>query len=235
MTSIRTIAISVLGVAVSTSLLCAQDLSKYREFNLGTSLPVVAKQLQVKPSVAKTIHQRPAVIQELDWQVPDRDPKQAGDSVRNLLFSFYNGGLFRILVAYDRERTEGLTAEDFIDALSVTYGVATRAGGEVNLNSTYLLNDGGKLITERSEKVIARWEDANYSYNLFQPFTLSGFGLVIYAKRLNALAQTAVAEATLLDTAEAPQKESERQTARDAADRAGVAKARRANKGPFRP
>ena len=79
MMSIRTIAISVLGVAISTSLLCAQDLSKYREFNLATNLPVVAKQLQVKPSVAKTIHQRPAVIQELDWQVPDRDPFFIGD------------------------------------------------------------------------------------------------------------------------------------------------------------
>jgi hypothetical protein len=78
MTSIRTIVISMLGVAFSASLLYAQDLSTYREFQLGTSLPAVAKQVRMKPAEAKTTHQRPALIQELEWQALYLDPKAVG-------------------------------------------------------------------------------------------------------------------------------------------------------------
>ena len=130
MTSIRMIIISMLGVAFSASLLYAQDFSTYREFQLGTSLPVVAKQVRMKPAEAKTTHQRPALIQELEWQALYLDPKQS-DSVRNLLFSFYNGELFRLVVSYDRDHTEGMLAEDFIEAMSAKYGVATKPVAEL--------------------------------------------------------------------------------------------------------
>ncbi len=235
MTNIRTIVISMLGVAFSASLLYAQDLSTYREFQLGTSLPVVAKQVRMKLTEAKTTHQRPALIQELEWQALYLDTKQPADSVRNLLFSFYNGELFRLVVTYDRDNTEGMLAEDFIEAMSAKYGVATKPVTELILPSTYLPNDGEKIITERSEKVIARWEDAQFSYNLFQPYSTAPFGLVIYAKRLDALARAAIVEAVRLDTQEAPQRESERKKKNEAATRAEQAKVRRANKVPFRP
>jgi len=175
------------------------------------------------------------LIQELEWQALYLDPKQSADSVRNLLFSFYNGELFRLVVTYDRDHTEGMMAEDFIEAMSAKYGVATKPVAELILSSTYLQNDGEKIITERSEKVIARWEDAQYSYNLFQPYSTAPFGLVIYAKRLDALAHAAIVEAVRLDTQEAPQRASERQKKNEAASRAEQAKARRANKVPFRP
>ncbi|MEP7274419.1 MAG: hypothetical protein ABI882_23205, partial [Acidobacteriota bacterium] len=127
---------AVIGLAFTTYLLSAQDLSKYRGFHLTSTLPVVAKQLQMKATDAKTIHKRPATIQELEWQSPYLDPKQPADSVRNVLFRFYNGELFRMVVSYDRERTEGLTVADLIEALSVKYGDATRPVGDVTLSST---------------------------------------------------------------------------------------------------
>jgi hypothetical protein len=71
MISLRNVAISVFGNALSAPPTCSQDLSRYREFQLGTSLPAVA-------------------------------------------------------------------------------------------------SDGEKLISDRSEKVIARWEDSQYSFNFFQ-------------------------------------------------------------------
>jgi hypothetical protein len=43
-----------------------------------------------------------------------------------VLFSFYDGELFRIAINYDRHETEGLTADDFIAAISATYGTAER-------------------------------------------------------------------------------------------------------------
>jgi len=38
------------------------DLSKYRNFQLGTDLSTVAKRAGVNPSQAKVIHRRPALI-----------------------------------------------------------------------------------------------------------------------------------------------------------------------------
>jgi hypothetical protein len=60
-----------------------KTLSRYGEFQIGMDLPAVAKQANRKPSEAKVIHQRPAVIQELQWQLdrflrslPQADPVQ---------------------------------------------------------------------------------------------------------------------------------------------------------------
>ena len=66
----------------------------------------------------KLIHERPAVIQELEWPIwlGDGSAPQT-DPVRTILFSFYNGELFRIVVSYDREETEGLTTGDMVDAI----------------------------------------------------------------------------------------------------------------------
>jgi hypothetical protein len=235
MTRIRTSVFTMIGVAFLAPLLFAQDLSKYRAFQFGASLPAVAKQARMKTADARTTHLRPALIQELEWQALYVDSRQPADSVQNILFSFYNGELFRMVVTYDRERTEGLLAEDIIKALSAQYGVATKPGVELILASTYIPNEGEKIITERSVKVIARWENNQYSYDLIQSHPTAPFGLVIYAKRLDALARTAVGEAIRLDQQEAPQRESERQKNKDAADRAKQAEARRANKVPFRP
>lgn len=235
MTSIRAIIITMIGVAFAAPSLYAQDLSIYREFRLGATLPVVAKQVRLNPADAKTLHQRPALIQELEWQAIYLDSKRTADSVRNIMFSFYNGELFRLLVTYDRERTEGLSAEDVIEAISAKYGAATKPGIELTLVTTYLPLDGEKIISERKEKVIARWEDAQYSYNLLQPYPSAPFGLAIYAKRIEALAQTAVVESVRLDKQEAPQREITRQAGKIAAASAKQAEARRTNKLPFRP
>jgi hypothetical protein len=213
----------------------AQDLSRYREFQLGTNLPAVAKQIGAKPSDAKAIHERPAVIQELEWRNPLRDFSQRSDSVGNILFRFYNGELYRLVVTYDRERTEGMTAEDIVEAVSAKYGVANRLTAEIILSSTRLFTDGEKLISDRSEKVIARWEDSQYSFNLFQFSSETTFGLVVYSKRLDGLARAAIVESVRLDEQEAPQREIESRKKKDEESRAKQEKARRVNKPPFRP
>jgi hypothetical protein len=119
MISLRNVAISVFGAVITAAPTYSQDLSRYREFQLGTNLPAIAKQIRVKPSDAKAIHERPAMIQELEWRAPLMDSSQRSDSVGNILFRFYNGELYRLVVTYDPERTEGMTAEDLVEALSV--------------------------------------------------------------------------------------------------------------------
>ena len=66
------------GGALSASDIFTRSIS-VREFQLGTSLPVVANQLRVKSSEAKAIHERPAVIQELAWQAPFTDSSQRAE------------------------------------------------------------------------------------------------------------------------------------------------------------
>ena len=67
---IKTITIVVLGLVVSAQALQGQDRSRYRDFQLGSDLRSVSALASVAASEAKTIHQRPAVMQELEWRPP---------------------------------------------------------------------------------------------------------------------------------------------------------------------
>src|SRR5258708_7917788 len=119
--------ITALLTAATLSSAVAGDLSSYRAFQLGMDLHAVEKQAEMKTSEAKMIHQRPAVIQDLEWR-PRRFPGPApeSDPVKDILFSFYNGQLFRIIVNYDPYKTDGMTADDMTDTISATYGAAAR-------------------------------------------------------------------------------------------------------------
>jgi hypothetical protein len=207
----------------------AQDLSRYRGFQFGMKLLAVARQADPALSEARTIHHRPAVIQELEWRPQDSLASSArADSVSEVLLSFYNGGLFRMVVNYDPLRTAGLTDEDMIEAISAKYGSATRPEGKIILFSSFhVYND--------SEKVIARWEDRQSSFNLFRSSYQPAFGMLVFSKQLDALAQAAIVEAIRLDEQEAPQREIERQRKQDGEDRAEQDKARLVNKAAFRP
>ncbi len=125
MIRVRSITISISLAVLLTPLIYAQDLSRYREFQFGMNLGAVAKQADMKPSEARVIHQRPAVIQELDWR-PQRSRGPSPEAVKEVRFSFYNGELFRMVVNNDQYKTEGLTDEDMVEAMSATYGTATR-------------------------------------------------------------------------------------------------------------
>ena len=214
---------------VSAPFIDAPDLSRYREFQFGMNLLAVAKQADVKPSEARVIHQRPAVIQELEWR-PSRSigSSPQGDPVKEVLFSFYNGELFRMVVNYDQQKTEGLTDEDMVGAISAKYGTATRPDAKIILFSSFqVYND--------SEKVIARWEDSQYSFNLFRSSYQPTFGILVLSKRLDALAGAAIVEAIRLDEREAPQRQIERQKKQDEKNHAAQEQARLVNKPSFRP
>lgn len=229
MMSAKRLVIAVIGVVLSTHVLSAQDLSMYRDFHVGMNLASVATQTATNPSEVKVIHRRPALIQELDWRPRTfRVDSLQKESVQEIVFSFYNDELFRIVVTYHREKTEGLTEKDLIESISATYGPATRPITTITsspLSQTY----------HDTDDVIARWEDGQYSFNLFRYPHRSTFGMVIFSKRLDALARAAITEAVRLDKQEAPQREAERQKQQDADTRVTQEKARLVNKPTFRP
>ena len=67
--SARILALSFSWVVLSAPLLSAQDLSKYREFQLGMGLAAAAQKTGVTP-VARGPHQPPELIQELIVAAP---------------------------------------------------------------------------------------------------------------------------------------------------------------------
>jgi hypothetical protein len=228
MASSRTLLMSVLCLAFFSPLGMAQDLSKYRDFQFGMTLDTVAKQVQMKPADARTRHARPALIQTLEWnQVGYSDSAAKNASVRGIRFDFYNGELSRMVVTYNPVETNGLTAEDIIDAISATYGPATTPGDSVSVSDSTTYED--------QEKVLARWENEHYSYNLYRSSYGSTFGLVAFSKMLDVMAHNASREADRLDKLEAPAKELEQQKKREEDTRAAQEAARSLNKPKFHP
>jgi len=228
MISSRTLVTSLFFVALFSSLGTAEDLARYRDFQFGMSLESVAKQIHIDAAAAKTIHSRPAVIQTLQWDQLSYSNGAATDrSLRSIRFDFYNGELSKMIVTYDPVRTDGLTTDDMIEAISAIYGPATNPEKTVAVSTSGMYAD--------NEKVLACWEDAQYSYNLFRSSYGNAFGLYAISKKLELMASDSVREADRLDKLEAPEKELARQVKLEEDKRASQEKARLTSKPNFRP
>jgi hypothetical protein len=222
----RRVVISLVMILLSAPLIHGQDRSKYRNFSFGMSLVELSNQVDPKLLQTRLIHKRPAVIQELTWWPRESSgPSLQADSVWQVFFTFYNDELYRILVTYDRNATDGLTAEDMVQAISAQYGTATRPDAQISFPTNELYRS--------TEKVIARWEDSQYSINLlrFRPSSLNSFALVMFSKRLDGQAEVAIAESVKLEGQDALQKETERQKK----EAYNVDVAREKNRKIFRP
>ena len=224
----RTLVTSLLFGALFSSLGTAQDLSKYRDFQFGMRLESVAKQIHMDASAAKTTHQRPAVIQTLQWaQLSYSDPAATDRSLRSIRFDFYNGELFKLAITYDPVGTDGLTTEDMVEAISAIYGPATKPEKTIAVSTSSVYED--------KQNVLACWEDAQYSYNLFRSPYGNAFGLIALSKQLDLVAADASGEAERLDKQEAPAKELARQMKQEDDKRAAQEKARLISRPKFRP
>jgi len=224
MKTVRSLILFVGALLLIVPMLRAQDLSKYRGFSLGASLPDVLKLSDQKLADVRTIHARPMLIQELTWW-PASSPGSSSrpDSVEQILFSFSNGGLYKISVTYEHASIEGLTAEDMVKSISAKYGPPTSVESEIDsvLNARYNM----------PQNSIASWEDSQYFFTLVRaPFT-DRFGLVIYSKRVNVEADLAIAEAMKLEEQERPGKEAD-QRKKEADDLEAV---RQKNQKTFHP
>ncbi len=207
MKTMRCSILCFVALLLTAPLLWAQDLSKYRHFTLGMSLTRVLERTDQEMADVNAIHGRPALIQELTWWPPNiPGTSYRSDTVEQILFSFYNGELYKISVTYDRTSTEGLTAEDMVKSISTKYGPATNVVVEI---------DSAKDDRyEVRQKPVASWEDAQYSFNLVRSSFTDHLGLIIYSKRVNAEAELAIVEAVKLEEQKGPQREAERQKKR---------------------
>jgi hypothetical protein len=241
MKMMRNIVVSLFMVLLSAPLIFGQDLSKYRAFSLGTSLAELSKQVGPYSHYTTLIHQRPAAIQELTfWTLNSSRPRIGVYPVSQILFSFYNGELYRIVVTYDRDDTEGLTDDDMVQAVSARYGTATSVYPEINFFPTNYLDGGADKVIpffltsdpyRSAGLVIARWEDSQNAVSLLRSGNLNSFKLALSSKRLDAQAEVAIFEFEKFEKREAPQVEIRRP--KKEADELEVA--RQLNQKTFRP
>jgi hypothetical protein len=231
MINTRTFATCAVGLVLLTHGVDGQAVSQYRNFELGVNVAAVSALTGQATSDAKTIHQRPALLQDLEWRPSHwraSDTLPSTDPVQQIGFSFYNDRLFRIVVDYDRDRTEGMTDADMVEAISAVYGVsAARAAGPAR---------GASRVETESGSPMARWGDAAHSVVLYRTSSYrGGFRLIVTDPALDDLARKATAQAVRLDDQEAPKREVARLKKEQDDGRAAAEKSRLANKKVFRP
>jgi hypothetical protein len=222
----RSVLTSLLVFGATLGAVWAEDLSKYRSFPLGADLPSVVRLTGASPSDIKVVDRRPALIQEIAWRPRPLGSPSSTESVQEVGFTFYNGELFRIVVNYDRYETEGLTADDMVDAISKTYGSAAKLLGPAH-------SPPGK--SGDPEEILAQWEDSQYRFDLMRSSYGPAFRLVGVLKKLEAPAQAAAAEAMRLDVQEAPERDAARAASEAQEAQIKLDKARLVNKPKFRP
>jgi hypothetical protein len=224
MKTVGCVILCLTALLLTASAVHAQDLSKYRGFSLGTDLATVLKQTDQKSADATVTHPGPLLFQEVTWWPPNiPGPSYRTDSVEQILFSFYNGALYKMSVTYDQSSTEGLTAGDMVKSISANYGPSTTLAPAADPASTDRYEAKGSLV--------ASWEDAQYSFNLVHSAFTERFGLVLYSKRANAEAELAIAESVSLEKQNGPKKAADRQKKETDA----LEVARQKNQKTFRP
>lgn len=226
MNSRRPIVIAV-GLILGGQLVFAQDMSRYRAYVLESSLDAVVLASGARAADARTLHERPATIQQLEWRAPYVDSRSTqADPVREITFMFYNDALYQVIVTYDRDRTEGLTNGDIVESLSAAYGAPTLASARTRTSAPA---EGFP-----DSIVVARWENADSLLTLIRGSYTPEFQLILVSKSLRARARTAVREAVRLDAIEAPRREAAQRKKEAGEASAARDKMRIANKAAFR-
>ena len=228
MTSARGVVFATAAFVLSGSMASAQDLSRYRTYVLESTLESVVAASGARASDVKTMHVRPAKIQELEWRAPYVSSESPlADPVRDIEFTFINDALYQIVVSYHRSRTDGLTNADIIETLTATYGqplLRSARAGTLPM-----------AVAPTHTIVVAQWETAEASLALVRDAYVPAFQVILVSKPASTRARSAIREAVRLDALEAPQRESA-QRRQDAADATAASeKARDTNKPAFRP
>ena len=144
------------AVIVSAHVGSAQELSRYRVYTLESDLASVVAASGVRLTDVKTLHERPARIQELEWRAPYvSSGSDNADPVRGIVFGFYNDALYQIVVTYDHGRTDGLTSSDVIKSLSEVYGEPVLSSGKSR-----------SAAVAADTVVLAQWDSATTSMTL---------------------------------------------------------------------
>ena len=221
---IRRFAVALVLV-LSPQLVSAQDVLRYRVYELDSSVDAVLAASGARAADVKVLHARPALIQELEWRAPyAHTGTEPADPVRMIVFSFCDDALYQVLVTYDTGRTDGLSNADIIASLTAAYG-APVAGSARNR----------PLDAPPATVVLAQWHRPGGSLTLLRGVYSAEFQLIMTSKASSTRARGAIREAIRLDLAEAPRRERQQRQHEAAAATAAQDQLRANNKAAFRP
>jgi hypothetical protein len=216
----------VLAVAVAPA--SSAELARYREFTLGSSVATVTAVTRNAERV-KTVHRRPALLQELEWRpryMPG-PPQADRDSIGEVVFSFIDDKLFRMSIAYVQQRTSGLTNEDMVDSLTAVYGTPS--------STSLRPPTPPRAVAWDAPVILAEWRHADTAAVLQRKPHTEAFFLVITSLTLDTLAEKARIAAVAMDEREAPAREAALQKKRADDAKAEADTIRSTNKKAFRP
>ena len=200
----RRVAIATLVLATSATITVAQGRSHYRTYAMGDSLQAISHQIgQPVMDVTAT----PAVagaVQELRWHARyvRHGGAPAGDPVDRLVFSFYEHRLFRIVIDYAPDRTEGMTEADMVAAVSALYGSPRRR----TLGTT----EEPQAPARPVETVIAQWISGDQSVVLLALQGRTAFRVIVVSSGLQTLARASGAREAPTDRPDWPSIEAAR-------------------------
>jgi hypothetical protein len=228
MNSRRAFVIGTAALTLFGHVASAQDVSRYRGYVLESTLASVVATSGARGTDAKTLHERPAKIQEMEWRAPYASSGNAlADPVRGIVFTFVDDALYQVIVSYDRDKTNGLTNNDIIDTLTATYGPSVLRSAKQQPTRP--------AAAQPDTIALAQWETAQASLTLVRATYAPEFQLILLSKPLSLRARNATREAVRLDAAEAPQRELDQRRKEAAEASAAREQTRTTNKAAFRP
>lgn len=218
--------VSALALPLGTAA-APSPLAHYRGVTIGDSLQVVVDRLQIIATDIKVVHERPSLVQEITWRPrlfvsgTTLDP----DPLMEMVLTFHAGKLARIVVAYDRDKTQGMTNADLHEALSGVYGVSTILATPVQRPTS----------ASADRQTFGRWEDGETLMLLWREQYPMRVGLTITSITADALLQDAIRSGARVTADEAPARNQARAAAEAAVIAARNEKIRLENKTKFKP
>ena len=171
------------------------------------------------------------LLQDLEWR-PSRwvagSTSASTDPVEQMVFAFYDAKLFRVVVDYGYDRTEGMNDADMTEALVAVYGPPSKRLPGAARSASRLETESGTPV--------ARWGDAGHAVVLYRSASYrTAFRVIVTDLSVDDLARKAAVQAARLDEQDAPRREVARQKKEKDDGHAAAEKARVANKAVFRP
>jgi hypothetical protein len=220
---------------VSAAVLAVQAVSaapvysRYRGVSLGDTVTAAVASLNMTASDVAVVHVRPSLIQQLTWR-----PNQffAGrtskpDAVAEMVLTFHQGRLARVVATYDRDRTEGLTNGDLKASFTTLYGSSM-------LVPTTTATRGGSASSDQPE-IIGQWGDGETLVVLSRDVYPPRIKLTVSSVATNRQMQDAMASSLRLDALEAPTRDIVRRASDAMTQRQRAEQSRIDNKAAFTP
>jgi hypothetical protein len=223
------LALAAISLMTSATLATAQGRLHYRAYAMGDNLQAIADRLGVPVPDGTTTPAVAGAVQELQWHARyvRRGTAPAGDPVDRLVFSFFEHRLFRIVIDYAPDRTEGMTEADMVAAVSTLFGPPTRR--------TLVSSAATRTPARTPETVIARWIRGDQSVVLLAIQGRTAFRMVVVSTALEALARAAGAREAPLDRPDWPAIDAARERAELGGEEPLRQRTRQANIASFVP